>query len=295
MIGQAGIDLAIESEVSSKTIYEKTYHRPEWPGEQSGITVGIGYDLGQASVAKIKRDWESKVSAEMLTVMTSCSGLTGLKAKPYLAVVKNKIDIPWDVAVAVFMNNDVPEYTNMVLKAIPSAARLSADCLGVLFDLVYNRGASFSMTGDRYKEMRAIKAHIESGNLAAVATDLREMERLWPNSRGLRLRREAEAKLWLAGLSNPVAATKIEAKEAPPPALAAPPRTDAHATAIVIAAAGAETTHQAVAAGWTGTEIGLIAAASAVVVVAVWFAVKQIRTPDPTTARGKDFPVAPAT
>ena len=40
------IDAIIRWEVSSREHYERNLMRPCWPAEMSGVTIGIGYDLG---------------------------------------------------------------------------------------------------------------------------------------------------------------------------------------------------------------------------------------------------------
>ena len=42
---QAAFDLIVKEEVSSEAVYRKKYQRPEWPGVNSGATVGIGFNL----------------------------------------------------------------------------------------------------------------------------------------------------------------------------------------------------------------------------------------------------------
>jgi hypothetical protein len=49
-------DLTVSEEVASKAHYEAKLRNPEWPGGASGVTVGIGYDLGQTDRAKIDKE-----------------------------------------------------------------------------------------------------------------------------------------------------------------------------------------------------------------------------------------------
>jgi len=203
-ISTAARDLIIEQEVTSEAAYKKKYRRPEWPGGGSGVTVGIGYDLGMADRAKITRDWQDHVDPAMLKVMASCAGVYGKEARPLAARVKSQILIEWDDAIQVFDDVDMPDWEAQVTRKIPKAADLNEDCLGVLVSLAYNRGAAgFTKDGDRYREMRAIRDAIQNGNLEDVPAELRSMKRLWPDSSGvggLRARREAEAKLWERGM-----------------------------------------------------------------------------------------------
>lgn len=200
MISQRAIDLIVASEVSSKAIYEAKYHHPEWPGGASGVTIGIGYDLGYADLAKLHADWGGKLPADMLHIMERCLGITGEAARQLLPSVRSQIDVPWDAAMAVFLERDIPEWTAKVIRSIPEAANLPPDSLGAVVSLAYNRGASFDNAGPRYTEMRSIKAHITSGNLAAVPNDFRAMKRLWPGVKGLLDRRDAEDALFEQGI-----------------------------------------------------------------------------------------------
>jgi hypothetical protein len=201
-ISQEAFDLIVAEEVTSKAYYETHYTRPEWPGGLSGVTIGIGYDLGYATVEKIRADWSKHVDPAMLAVMCTCAGIKGTNAKAKLPIVKRAIMIPWDAALDVFADRDVPNWTAMVLARINAAKDLNPTCLGVIVDLAYNRGASFDIAGERYAEMRAIKADINAGHLASVPADLRSMRRLWPSQRGLRDRRDHEAALWNKGLTD---------------------------------------------------------------------------------------------
>lgn len=207
---QAAIDLIVAEEVTSKAVYTKKYQKPEWPGVLSGITIGIGYDCGYSSPDKIRADWGPYLAPEMVSMLVRVAGLKGAEAKAQLARARQVVSVPWDAAMQVFMHNDMPRWENIVLKAIPSAAKLSADCFGAIVSLAYNRGASFSKAGDRYKEMRAIKQHIEAGQYEKVPGDLKSMARLWPTLPGLVGRRNREAALFQKGLTN-MAARKVGA------------------------------------------------------------------------------------
>jgi hypothetical protein len=310
-ISKASFDLCLRHEVTSKAYYEKHYQRPEWPGLQSGVTVGIGYDLGQASRSKIIADWQGLVDSNMLVVMACCSGYTGNAGKAKLAEVRSKILIPWSAAIKVFAERDVPTWTAEVLRKVPGADQLTPSMLGVLFDTAYNRGHSWSMAGERYAEMRAIKSHVASGNLSLVPGEFYKMKRLWPNTKGLLRRCDDRAALWLWALSHKnedsqmadldiVGPSSIGTPNGPvalPPTPAAPdptvpmnagaartkPATSSTAqntAAATIAAGGAAAAAQAHASGLAGgaTAIG-IAIAAALVAVAVWFVWFRHRNP----------------
>lgn len=201
-ISQAAFDLIVNSEVSSRAVYERDYRRPERPGGASGITVGIGYDCGYSSAAVIRKDWDGKISGAMVDVLCSVAGLKGTAAQNRLASIRNRVDVPWGAALDVFSNVSVPKYLRSC-QALPHFDELSQDCKGVLLSLVYNRGASFSQAGPRYVEMRAIKALMAARRFTFIPAELRKMKRLWttPSVRGVAIRREQEARLFERGLS----------------------------------------------------------------------------------------------
>lgn len=198
---QAAVDLIVAEEVSSKATYIKKYQRPEWPGGASGVTVGIGYDLGYATAGRIQSDWKNFLTPDVILAMQRCAGVTGANARNLLASVRPKILVPWEAAMSVFINVDMPKWEALVLKAVPGSDKLPPDCIGVLTSLAYNRGASFSKAGDRYREMRDIRAHVASGEWDKIPGDFKSMKRIWPDVAGLRGRRDREAALFQKGLA----------------------------------------------------------------------------------------------
>lgn len=198
---QAAFDLIVAEEVTSQAVYSRKYRKPEWPGASSGATVGIGYDLGQTAKATVVADWSGRVSDDMLDAMTSACGKTGAAGKTATARVRDKIDIPWDVAIAVHKECVIPRWEAKVASALPNTDKLSPDCFGALLSLTFNRGPSFSTKGERYREMRAIKEHMASEDFQAIPDEFRTMKRLWPDLVGLRKRRDREADLFERGLS----------------------------------------------------------------------------------------------
>lgn len=203
-ISQSAIDLIVREEVSSKAYYERHYTHPEWPGGASGVTVGIGFDLGYASVAKINADWIGKVDNDTLAAMVECAGVKGEAAKALSARMHNRITVSWDAAMAVFMGRDVPNWIAATVRSLPNCDLLSATCLGVIVSLNYNRGTGgYTASGDRYTEMHGIKQAMVAKRFDAIPALLDSMARLWPGS-GVSGRRHREADLFRAGLKEPV-------------------------------------------------------------------------------------------
>ena len=199
-ISLTAIEEIIFDEDTSEWIYNKLYQHPEWPGGASGVTIALGYDLGYADKDKITRDFKNKISDDMLRLCLSCSGITGTKANRLKDVVKSRILIPWNVALDIFLNNDIPEWINTVEHVLQNTSLLSPDSLGALVSLAYNRGASFHLPGDRYLEMRTIALDMQTKNFKDIPNQFRRMSRLWPTSSGVHKRRFREAALFEKGL-----------------------------------------------------------------------------------------------
>ena len=202
LISQDAVDLIVDEEVSGKEIYERRYRHPEWPGGESGVTIGIGYDVGYASTKELTNDWRGKIPDDMISVLMTCIGLTSGEASRILPSVRGKVDVPWDAAMSVFLYHDVPKWYGICRSKLPNFEELSQDCRGALVSLAYNRGPSFDSKGDRYREMRNIKALMASKDFHAIPAQFRSMKRLWAKQsmRGLVARREHEAVLFEHGL-----------------------------------------------------------------------------------------------
>lgn len=294
-ISQKAINHIIAEEVSSPAYYERHYRRPEWPGGASGVTVGNGYDLGYASRQKIADDFGPHVSAGMLSVMQSCSGIRGGAASARLAGVRNQIDIPWPVAYDVFLKRDVPQWTATVYKALGSNCDfLTPTCLGIEVGLAYNRGAGgFNSPGDRYVEMRAIKADVVAKRFTDIPDQHDKMARLWVGTSvaGVAGRRHREAKLFREGLKE----TPADIKTVPVPTVEPEPdvidsnRPDQrartpqpkttpaqHGTA---ASVGAGPPAAAKQAGFSDEAVALIAGLSIAAAIVVWVLWYRNRNP----------------
>lgn len=197
-ISLEAIEEIIFEEDSSEWYYLKHYQHPEWPGGASGITIALGYDLGYATPEKIQKDFGSLLPAAMIQVMIRCSGRTGGAAHAMLANVRGAITIPWAAALQVFLHRDMPLWIDTVRRTLPNTEFLGPTCLGMLTSVTYNRGASFSLSGDRYREMRAIKGLMASKHFADIPAQFRSMARLWIG--GVHNRRLREAALFEKGL-----------------------------------------------------------------------------------------------
>jgi uncharacterized protein (TIGR02594 family) len=199
-ISQAAFDLIVAFEVTGQAAYERKYRGPIWPGVKSGITIGIGYDVGHQKEAQVRQDCAGILAPGMINALVTACGTRGPAAKALLPGLRGTVDVPWKEALQLFKVQSIPRWTAVVRKHLPNTDKLKPDSLGALVSLTYNRGPSFSKAGDRYAEMRAIRQHMASGNFAEIPGELRSMKRIWPTVAGLQRRREAEARLFEAGL-----------------------------------------------------------------------------------------------
>ncbi|MFH1343481.1 MAG: hypothetical protein ABIL01_20100 [Pseudomonadota bacterium] len=210
-LSKRSADMIVAFEVTSKNAYERKYKAPIWPHGASGVTIGIGYDVGYVTKSWLHEDWDaSGIPPRQIAELERACELTGRAAEAILPTLSG-IDIPWASAIQQFNNFVLPRYTAETLAALPKLGKLvqgNIDCVGALVSLTYNRGASFSRETDRYREMRAIRRHADDERWDAIPEEIRKMQRLWktpdgrpiPNMAGLLTRRELEAKLFEEGL-----------------------------------------------------------------------------------------------
>jgi uncharacterized protein (TIGR02594 family) len=199
-ISDEAFKLILDSEVSSEALYEKKYRGPTWPGFQSGVTIGIGYDIGQTGKAVVEGDWKGVISDPMLTKLLTAVGIKGPPARQHATDLKGQVDVPFAAAIKVHSDRVIPRWVAVVQKALPNTSLLSQDSLGALVSLTYNRGPSFSKSGGRYTEMNNIKAFMASKQFSKIPDEFIKMKRLWPSTSGLATRRDAEAALFRKGL-----------------------------------------------------------------------------------------------
>ena len=192
-LSDAGLELLLEHEVGGgKAYFDKYLATPTWPGFESGITIGIGYDLGYATEAAFKGHW-SALDEEIVERLQKSLGVKGLNARPFVSAFKD-IKIEWDLALEVFTTYTCAQHTLNMLRFAPAAVDLPPDAQAALFSLIFNRGTSTK--GERRVEMAQIAQVISAGQPEKVPFLIRQMKRLWPQGSGLVRRREDEAKLW---------------------------------------------------------------------------------------------------
>lgn len=193
-VSRFSLETLVEFEITSQRVYEQRFRRPTWPGESSGVTIGIGYDLGHAAREQIESDWAGWIADVDLKRLLTVQGVEGPAAR-ILARSLGDIQIPFQIAQTVFFQSTLPQFARKTRTTYPGVQKLPADAQGMVLSLVYNRGPS--LQGPRRKEMAAIKPLISRGDSAldAIADQIAGMARWWPDSAGLQRRRRIEAQI----------------------------------------------------------------------------------------------------
>jgi hypothetical protein len=125
-VSRKGLKQLVKHEISSTAYYRKFLSHPIWPGGSSGITIGIGYDLGQNSETQIRKDWTGKLGEIDLEKLIVVCGLTGDTAKHALSGVKS-VTIPLEKAQTVFYESTLIRYAASTLKTYPDVEKLFPD------------------------------------------------------------------------------------------------------------------------------------------------------------------------
>jgi len=177
--------------------YNKALKHPCYPGGESGVTIGIGYDMGYNTAAQFATDWKAVLPADAYDRLVPHLGKKSGNAKAAIPSVKD-ISVPWEAAEVVFKNNTLPRFIKETAKAFPGAQDLHPDAFGALVSLVFNRGGSTS--GSSRVEMLNIKNAIANKHndiYNYIAQQIIDMKRLWVGKGldGLLTRRNDEAKL----------------------------------------------------------------------------------------------------
>jgi hypothetical protein len=201
MLSKKSLDLILEFEVGGgENYYNKFLKNPAWPEGQSGVTIGVGYDLGYVNKSEFSEDWKD-LPKEIFDRLYKVVGIKGYNAKNLIRGLRD-ISIPWDLSLKVFNNKTVTKFWNLTKDTFPNFDKMPEDAKGGLVSLVFNRGSA--LEGDRRREMKLIRDGMRITNtfdqkaLSFIANQIRNMKRIWAGGsieKGMNRRRDAEAKL----------------------------------------------------------------------------------------------------
>lgn len=201
MLSKKSLDLILEFEVGGgENYYNKFLKNPTWPGEQSGVTIGVGYDCGYVNKAEFSNDWKDLPQKDFDRLYKTI-GTKGIAAKDLIRGLKD-IVISWELALKVFNNKTVTKFWNLTKETFPNFDNLPEDAKGGLVSLVFNRGTA--LEGDRRREMKAIRDimaktdNFDENTLSYIADQIRKMKRIWIGGsieKGMSRRRDSEAEM----------------------------------------------------------------------------------------------------
>ena len=195
-LNDASLKLILNYEVGGGQLYYDRHLRfPVWPNGESGVTIGVGYDLGYNTRAGVTAAWDPRIGEEKTDRLLHCIGIKGEAAHLLLPSVRD-VEIPWDAALSVFLNTDVPTEWRSACRTYPGIENLHPNAQGAILSMGFNRG--WSLNGPRRTEMLAIRPLVLAKDYAGIADQILAMKRIWagtPIEDGMYARRNAEATL----------------------------------------------------------------------------------------------------
>lgn len=123
-ISARAISLIVACEVGSQAHYMAALEHPIWPGQQSGITIGIGYDLGQVTEDQFVDEWHEYVHPFVIDVLSPVTKFQGTDARDRLPSVQ-MVGIKWGDAYKQFIETTLPLFVAETEKFCPHVADLS--------------------------------------------------------------------------------------------------------------------------------------------------------------------------
>jgi hypothetical protein len=211
-ISATGYQFIVRWETGGKSYYEQVIKgRPIWPGYASGITIGCGFDLGYHTLAHFRDQWGTRLGAADFQRLSTTIGFKTVapnrdakvaRAKPLVRSLSD-IVVPWGMAIEQFDNSKYPDILRQLFAALDNLDKLHPHSCAALLSLTFNRGAAYKLEGERFREMRQIRAAMTAAtpaDFAKIPNLLRSMQRIWGAASSLAERRRGEADLFQAGL-----------------------------------------------------------------------------------------------
>ena len=157
---------------------------PYWPGGSSGITIGVGWDLGRHTIDELSQNW-GELDADVLRRLKTAIGKQGQAAHEMLGSLASII-VPRSVALRVLDASLKNDYLPLVTKLFPGAEKLPVEAQVVLISLVFNRGDAMGRDPDwltatqldQRWEMRKMRDDVKRVDMYAMYAHLSIMKRL---------------------------------------------------------------------------------------------------------------------
>jgi hypothetical protein len=180
-------------EVGSIRYYNRFLTTPLNPlNDASGLTIGIGYDLGHVTEETFRRDWQGFIPSGDIERLAPATGLRGDNAKRMHRSVVG-VSIPFEVAMRQFMKVTLPIWIMKAYELWPNFDSLNNNQKTALVSLTFNRGTA--LQGHSRVEMREVRDLLMRGNIRPVAGLIKAMARR-SGLKGVQARRVAEAELF---------------------------------------------------------------------------------------------------
>ena len=147
------VALIVRHEIISPAFYTARLQGFACPGDISGPTIGIGYDLGMQTAARIRADWHAHPGVPALA---AGSGEIGFGPCRNYRSAHAGIRTPLPLAQTVFEDTSLPTYHALTARTFRNGwDSLPPNAQGALVATVYVRGAG--MRGESRTEMRTLR------------------------------------------------------------------------------------------------------------------------------------------
>lgn len=160
--------------------YEKYESKSYQPGDNnSGVTLGYGYDLGQQSEAQIRKDLTPYYTTTQIERLLVAQGKKGQVAKNLIAQLSDII-ISQDKATQL-VTTVKKRYAQYTVDIYPEIVGFHSHCQGVLLSLIFNRGNRLTdKKGELTRShMRQIRDALKNGTSEQIPAILNAMSQLW--------------------------------------------------------------------------------------------------------------------
>lgn len=195
VVTKQGMDLIVHFEVGGASYYKKVYQRPIWARGASGVTVGIGYDLGYNTRCQIQSDWGDVLPKEMVEALKSCAGIKGSASRSHQQRIKYIVNIPLDAAMKVFIKRTVPRFAQLAKSTFKTLEKADPYIQDMMLSQTFNRGAS--TRGHSRRHVLWQSRACAKGQYYALPIYCRDSKVIWANQpsirKGIWRRRDAEA------------------------------------------------------------------------------------------------------
>jgi hypothetical protein len=186
----------INFETGGRSYYNSRLKTPTWPGGASGVTIGIGADLGYMTLNEFDTYFSSFFSKSDADRLRKTIGVKGSAAKSLIRPLSDII-LTWENAEIAFKRWTLPKFYNLANRIWPNLENLCENAQVALVSIVFNRGGSLS--GPSRREMLNIKDLVAKKDYVGISNEIKNMKRLWMNRGldGLLKRRDIESEMVL--------------------------------------------------------------------------------------------------